>query len=227
MRTLDETRQLVLENSFVARRSLERVSRVASSPLTDSAMAPAPEPSVEPLDEDVWLAGFHEGRREAIEDCYREHFATVDAAVSRILHGADRETVVQEVFTRLMSDPQLRCAFRGGRLTAWLATLSRNLAIDFARRRRFERPDGLMPAGDGVHAPHVMEHQAEVRLLVERFRKERLPPRWAPVFEARFVCQMDQRTAARHVGISRTTLAYQEYRIRGLLRSFALQGNRP
>jgi RNA polymerase sigma-70 factor (ECF subfamily) len=192
-----------------------------------SAMAPASEAAVDLVEADPWLVGFHEGRREAMEDCYREHFGTVDAAVSRVLHGADRETVVQDVFARLMSDSQLRLAFKGGRLTAWLSTLSRNLAIDFARHRRFEQPDGLMPAGDGVHSPHVMEHQAEVRMLVERFRKESLPPRWAPVFEARFVRQMDQVTAARHVGISRTTLAYQEYRIRGLLRSFALRGSRP
>ncbi len=192
-----------------------------------SAMTPASEAAVDLVEAEVWLVGFHEGRREAMEDCYREHFGTVDAAVSRVLHGADRETVVQDVFARLMSDAQLRLAFKGGRLTAWLSTLSRNLAIDFARHRRFEQPDGLMPAGDGVQSPHLIEYQAEVRLLLERFRDECLPPRWAPVFEARFVRQMDQASAARHVGISRTTLAYQEYRIRGLLRSFALRGSRP
>src|SRR5580658_2649497 len=143
-----------------------------------SAMAPASEAAVDLVEADPWLVGFHEGRREAMEDCYREHFATVDAAVSRVLHGADRETVVQDVFARLMSDSQLRLAFKGGRLTAWLGTLSRNLAIDFARHRRFEQPDGLTPASDSVESAHMIEQQAEVRLLVERFRYECLPPRW-------------------------------------------------
>jgi RNA polymerase sigma-70 factor (ECF subfamily) len=206
--------------------SLKLISCVPSSSLSDSAVPGAREPSMD-AGQDAWLAGFHEGRRDAMEDCYRAHFGTVDAAVSRVLQGADRETVVQDVFARLLSDSKLRLAFKGGRLTAWLGTLSRNLAIDFVRHRRFEQPGGLSPVGNRFHSPQAIERQAEVRLLVERFRKERLPPRWAPVFEARFVRQMDQVTAARHVGISRTTLAYQEYRIRGLLRSFALRGSRP
>jgi RNA polymerase sigma-70 factor (ECF subfamily) len=206
--------------------SLKRFSYVQSASLSDSAMTVAPETSVDP-GQDAWLPGFHEGRRDAMENCYREHFGTVDAAVSRVLQGADRETVVQDVFARLLSDSKLRLAFKGGSLTAWLGTLSRNLAIDFARHRRFEQPGGLMPAGDSVHAPQAIERQAEVRLLVERFRDECLPPRWAPAFEARFVRQMDQVSAARHVGISRTTLAYQEYRIRGLLRRFTLRRSRP
>src|SRR5579863_10316418 len=149
--------------------------------LNDAAVPGAPETSVD-AGQDAWLVGFHEGRRDAMEDCYREHFGTVDAAVSRVLQGADRETVVQDVFARLVSDSKLRLAFKGGRLTAWLGTLSHNLAIDFARHRRFEQPGGLCPVGDRVHSPHAIERQAEVRLLVERFREERLPPHWAPVF---------------------------------------------
>jgi RNA polymerase sigma-70 factor (ECF subfamily) len=184
-------------------------------------------PEAVPLTGDLWLAGFHDGTPEAMEVCYREHFATVDAAVASVLRGADRETVVQEVFARLMSDPALRLAFKGGRLTAWLGTLSRNLAIDFVRHRKFELPDGLMPAGDRADTDEAVERRADLNLLVERFRKECLPPQWSAVFDARFVRQLDQADAARHVGIRRTTLAYQEYRIRRLLRSFALRGECP
>ena len=42
---------------------------------------------------------------------------------------------------------------------------------------------------------------------------------------ARFLEQLDQRQAARKVGISRTTLVYQEARIRRLLRRFLRRGD--
>jgi RNA polymerase sigma-70 factor (ECF subfamily) len=171
------------------------------------------------------LVGFHEGTSAAFELCYRDHFDTVDAAVGRILRGADRETVVHDVFARLMADRGLRESFRGGSLGAWLATVARNLAIDFARRQRFESPAGALPGGAARQADdEALERGVEVRLLVERFRRECLPSRWAPVFEARFLLQLDQPEAARRLGISRTTLAYQEYRVRRLLRRFALKG---
>jgi RNA polymerase sigma-70 factor, ECF subfamily len=159
-----------------------------------------------------------------METCYRDHFRTVDAAVALILHGADRESVVHEVFARLIADPQLRLAFKGGHLTPWLRALSRNLAIDFARHRNFECPDGLLPGGGLAADPDAVEPQVEARMLLERFRSEYLPPRWSAVFEVRFVQQMDQAIAAQYIGITRTTLAYQEYRIRRLLRRFAMRG---
>src|SRR3569623_438776 len=39
----------------------------------------ASSPGVPPAD-DPWLRRFHAGDREVIEDCYREHFATVERA---------------------------------------------------------------------------------------------------------------------------------------------------
>jgi DNA-directed RNA polymerase specialized sigma24 family protein len=60
-------------------------------------------------------------------------------------------------------------------------------------------------------------------VLVARFRERVLPPRWEPVFRARFLEQLDQREAARQLGIPRTTLVYHERRIRALLRAFMLE----
>jgi RNA polymerase sigma-70 factor (ECF subfamily) len=175
-----------------------------------------------PLTAEGWLATFHEGTPEAMGVFYREHFATVDAAVAAVLRGPDRETVVQEVFARLMTDSRLRLAFKGGRVSPWLRALARNLAIDFARHRRYERPDGLNPEGGLTEGHDAVERKVEARMLIERFRRECLPAKWQAVFEARFVLHLDQASAARRVGIGRTTLAYQEYRIRSLLRSFTL-----
>lgn len=175
--------------------------------------------SVEP-----WLASFHAGERRTLEGFYREHYGTVDRAVGQILAGADRETVVHEVFFRVLSDPDLRQGFSGGSPSAWIRTVAKNHAIDFRRRANREIPEedagrrteGEQPPGDGA---------AEARLLIERFRSEILPPKWGPVFEACFVRQMTQRDAARELGLSRTTLLYQQHRVRALLRDFLLEAD--
>jgi RNA polymerase sigma-70 factor (ECF subfamily) len=164
-----------------------------------------------------------------MEQCYRDHFGSVDGAVRVILSGADRETVVHEVFLRLLSDKGLRRRFEGGSLGAWLRVVARNQAIDYARRRRLEIPFADAAALEAAGGPREdgLEQRASVRLALERFRAEILPRKWEPVFVARFVEQQDQPSAARALGMSRTTLAYQEYRIRKLLRRFMLRGDRP
>jgi RNA polymerase sigma-70 factor (ECF subfamily) len=161
-----------------------------------------------------------------MEQCYREQFETVDRAVGGILGGADRETVVHEVFLRLLGDPALRCSFHGGALAAWLRTVARNQAIDYARRRRRELE--LRDQADRVEAAveEGLDQRTDLRRAVERFRTEVLPAKWQAAFVARFLEGQDQLAAARSLGIPRTTLAYQEFRIRALLRRFMLRGER-
>ena len=172
----------------------------------------------------VSLADFHAGSREAFAIFYRDHFATVDRAVSRILGGADKETVVHEVFLRLMTKRELRLAFQGGSMNAWLAAVARNHAIDYARHQRLEQPAGAeADPPDVTEDPADVERRAEARILVERFRRDHLPPKWAAVFELRFLQHIGQEQAARQLGIGRTTLAYREHCIKRLLRRFVLR----
>ncbi|MBI3200317.1 MAG: RNA polymerase sigma factor [Myxococcales bacterium] len=169
-----------------------------------------------------WLEGFHAGDREALEAFYRGHFATVDRAVGQILAGADRETVVHEVFFRVLSQAELRRQLNGGSPAAWIAAVARNHAIDYRRRRDREIPDGSAEGRTEEHHPPG-DGQAAAHLLLERFCHEVLPDKWRAVFDACFVRQLTQRDAARELGISRTTLLYQQHRVRALLRSFSLE----
>ena len=73
--------------------------------------SPTPELAAEALE---WLAEFHAGSRAAITECYVDHFASVERAVGRILKGADKETVIHEIFFRLMTNEDLRLTFQGG-----------------------------------------------------------------------------------------------------------------
>jgi RNA polymerase sigma-70 factor (ECF subfamily) len=179
-----------------------------------------------PAHDALWLARFHAGDREVIEGCYREHFRVVENAVGQVLRGADQETVIHEVFLQLLARSELRRGFSGGSFAAWLATVAHHQAIDFWRRHRRERLVGQTAADSSADEPvqpvERFERTVEARLLIDRFRREVLPPKWAAVFEARFVGGLDQRSAAARVGISRTTLAYQELQLRRLLRRFLL-----
>jgi RNA polymerase sigma-70 factor (ECF subfamily) len=166
--------------------------------------------------DDDELAEFHAGSGLALARCYREQFDAVAAAVGRVLQGADHETVVHEVFLRLMTDERLRKSFAGGSLRAWLATVAHKQAIDYRRRRDREQPldDNGQLVDDSVERG---QKDAEARRLVERFAAEMLPGPWARVFELRFVQRLDCGPAARALGISRALLAYRELRVRARL----------
>ena len=175
-----------------------------------------------------WLARFHAGHRATLADFYREHFDDVMRAVGGVLSGADQETVVQDVFYRLVSEPELRQGFRGGVLAAWLTTIARRRAIDYVRRRSRESTVEPGVAEDlAGSVPEHVEASATLRELVGRFEREQVPDAWRPVFRARFIEQKSQREAARALGMRRTTLAYQEARLRRRLRRFVLRMEEP
>ena len=169
--------------------------------------------------EEFDLEAFHAGNRTVLARCYRAHFGRVFAVVSKILNGADVESVVHELFCRLVASPEMRASFRGGNLGAWLTQVGRNLAIDHARRwRRESAPLGESVAADGP----AFNDEVEAKLLVERFRVEILPKELEAVFEARFLRQLPQRAAAEELRMPRTTLVYQEKKVRSLLQRFLL-----
>jgi RNA polymerase sigma-70 factor (ECF subfamily) len=169
-----------------------------------------------------WLEGFHAGDRAVLEEVYRAHVDAVHRSAGGVLGGADLETVVHEVFFKVMTNADLREAFHGGDLAAWLVVIARNHAIDYVRRRSREQPAGL----DVVGAPEAQQtagaSRAEAALLLHKFCAEVLPPKWHAVFEARFLQHLTQTEAAAALRMRRTTLVYQELRIRRLLNGFLL-----
>lgn len=170
---------------------------------------------------DVWLRAFHDGDRATMAGLYHEHFATVEAAVGRVVSGADKETVIHEVFFKLIAQADERRRFQGGSIGAWLTTVARNHAIDHARRRVREL---TMPSEALVDRVGATDHDGEAahaRVLIERFRAG-LPEPWRRVFDLCCLQQIPQRDAAAMLGIARTTLAYRHHQIRVRLRKFLL-----
>lgn len=169
---------------------------------------------------DAWLEAFHEGRTTTMSDLYHDHFTTVEAAVGRVLSGADKETVIHEVFFKLIDSADQRRQFQGGSFGAWIATVARNQAIDHIRRRDRELPMSAEVLADRLDTAHGNE-AAGARVLIERFRQG-LPENWRRVFDLCFLGQVPQREAAIALGIARTTLAYQHHQIRARLRKFLI-----
>lgn len=182
----------------------------------------------ESRESDGWIADFHGGSRTILEELYRTHFERVAQAVGSVLDGADKETTIHEVFYRLLSSEQARRGYSGGSFGAWIATVARNQAIDHLRRRKLEEPAGSpgdLP--DSAERRAHFDERVDAQLMVKQFRERCLPEKWAQVFEARFIQQLDQSEAARALGIRRTTLIYQEFRVRKLLERFFLKEQRP
>jgi RNA polymerase sigma-70 factor (ECF subfamily) len=174
-------------------------------------------------DDSSFRADFCAGERRVLQALYHDHFETVDRAVGRVVNGPDRETVVQEVFCRLVASEELRRNFRGGSLDAWLTMVARNQAIDYVRRYQREVPLDESHAISQAEADTRFAERTEAKLLVTRFRREVLPTKWEPVFQARFIERLSQREAAAKLGMRRTTLVYQELRVHALLRQFFLE----
>jgi RNA polymerase sigma-70 factor (ECF subfamily) len=208
---------------FESSRARAPAASVASMPLAPPDPDDPTASAAAPTGGD-WLVRFHRGEREVLESCYREHFDAVAHAVQRVVSGPDHETVVHDVFLRVLTDAEFRARFAGGALRAWLCTVARNRAIDFRRRRDRELPalEDEYTEVDGRASAGAVEDETDARAVVDRFRRDVLPPKWAGVFELRFLEQLDQREAARRLGIGRTTLVYQEMRVRSLLRDFVL-----
>ncbi|MCP4498930.1 MAG: sigma-70 family RNA polymerase sigma factor [Deltaproteobacteria bacterium] len=174
---------------------------------------------------DEWLIRFHRGEHGVLVACYDEHFQSVEGAVGRVLLGVDREAIVQDVFARMFTEPSFREKFSGGSLRAWLCTVGRNRAVDHLRKAGREdlvEPDTLERVGGSYEQEHSFERN-EAKVLVDRFVDEVLPEKWRGVFQTRFIEQLSQRDAAKKLGVVRTTLAYQELRIRRELKNFLLQ----
>src|SRR5262249_11692981 len=171
--------------------------------------------------DDGWLRRFHDGERALIEQLYVDYFPTVASAIGGIVGGSDRETVIHEVFVRLIEHADMRAGFRGGSIAAWLTTVARNRAIAIVRRRNREQVV-LGQLGAPEARLEDTDLAAAARRRLAQFRAT-LPPAWCAVFDACFVQQLSQREAARALGIARTTLAYREIQIRRRLRRFVLE----
>src|SRR5262245_18368475 len=114
---------------------VQRFGLVRSAIVPSSLVACAPRRSIRvwpatmaarsaPSHDAPWLDRFHAGEREVLDQCYRDHFRVFQSAVGQVLRGADKDTVIHDVFLQLLARSELRRGFTRGSFAAWLATIA-------------------------------------------------------------------------------------------------------
>jgi RNA polymerase sigma factor (sigma-70 family) len=177
--------------------------------------------AVPPPPSDDFATRFLRGDRDVLEQIYRESFEAVRRAAGRVLREpADRDGVVQQVFTEVVSSRPLRATFRGGDLTSWLGSIARHKAIDFARRE--SRLTTLSAAPEASPEDGPLE---DFRQELQRFAS-RLPEDRRRLLELRFVAGMTQVEAAAALGMPRSTLEDWERQMKRALEEYLLSGER-
>ncbi len=152
-----------------------------------------------------------------MESVYRTTFAAVRRAAGRILREpADCDSIVQQVFTDLVGSRRLRETYGGGDLAAWLSSIARHRALDFARRER--RLTDLESAGEPASAADQL---SEFRHELTRFALT-LEPSKRKVLELRYVDGLTQMEAAAQLGMPRSTLEDWEKQIKRRLEAHLL-----
>lgn len=169
--------------------------------------------------EPIWEARFHRGERDVMESVYRENFDAVRRAVARVLpEPADRDTIVQQVFADLCASRRMRESWKGTGLGAWLRTIARNQAIDFARRERRLTDLSAVENAAGPAPDPLQEFRQELLRFAER-----LDPARRTLLELRFIEGLTQVEAAGRIGMPRSTLEDWEREIRSRLAAHLLE----
>lgn len=171
---------------------------------------------------DLWLSKYWEGDRKVLEGCYLAHADRVWRAVREIVGGADGETVVHEVFYRMLSDESFRRSYSGGSLGAYLVCVGQNLARDQRRKQMRHDPIPLPDESATVDPRGRLDASIDVQAILAELR-ERVAPELHEVIELRIVRQLSQAAAAETLGVARTTLGYRERKVRQALRLIVLR----
>jgi RNA polymerase sigma-70 factor (ECF subfamily) len=117
-------------------------------------------------DDSALIARIRAGDESAMADLYDRYSGIVYGVALRVLGNTmAAEDVLQEVFLQLWRNPQAFDAERG-RLSAWLAVIARNRAIDHLRKRPPEDDIEDLAISTGVN----LENAAAQKQAVDKVR---------------------------------------------------------
>jgi RNA polymerase sigma-70 factor, ECF subfamily len=125
--------------------------------------------SLQDTTDELLMDRFQSGDRESLAILVRRHQSPLyNFALRQLKSAPAAEEVVQDTFVRVVQNAgEFRQA---SRFVAWLYTITRNLCIDFIRRRALRRHPSLDEPGrseDGA-GPTLGERTADARANVER-----------------------------------------------------------
>src|SRR5215467_2997310 len=108
-------------------------------------------PAPQNREEAALIERIRSGDDSAMADMYDRYSGIVYGVALRVLGNTTAaEDVLQEVFLQIWRNPQAFDANRG-KLTAWLAVIARNRAVDHLRKRPLEADIEDLPISTGVN----------------------------------------------------------------------------
>lgn len=158
-----------------------------------------------------------DGDTKAFEQIFHRYNERIVAFAARYIESVDlAKDICQEVFIKLINKPPATLLYDN--IAPWLFKVTRNLAIDKQRRRRFERT-----GDDNVPEPKVEETPLKTLAskndaIVIRKMVERLPAEIRDVVEMRIYGELPFKDIAIALGIPQGTALWRMHRALELLR---------
>lgn len=165
------------------------------------------------------IRSMQDGEALGIETIIQRYETRLIAYAARYVDSADlAKDVCQEVFLKLVHRPPVDLP--GGSLGPWLYRVTRNLAIDKRRRRKFEiivDPADLSPA-DAEESPAALASASTDKELVKRL-VDQLPVEFRDVVYLRMYADLSFKEVAESLSIPQGTALWRMHRAVELLRT--------
>ncbi len=165
------------------------------------------------------VAGLAKGRMELLDEVKRRHGQRMNVVAARVVGPSSADDVVQEVLIRLATAAS---TIRDGQaLPKWIATTTRNIALDHARSATVRR-EQLMPLIPDEPTASSTEHQIETSLISETLLGTIRPPD-AALLTAHYMHDLSIDEIAGVQGISIGAVKVRLHRARARARDTAVR----
>jgi RNA polymerase sigma-70 factor (ECF subfamily) len=181
------------------------------------------EAQADPHDSDaIFVRAAQRGDTEAFGQLYRRYARMVHGILLGRVRHVEVEDLVQEVFLRAL--PRVRELRDTSRFGSWLATIARNLAIDYYRRSqtRPERPDDASDPDEQPGKFNISSNREAAEIL-DCIRS--LPEAYRETLILRLVEGMTGPEIAAKTGLSPGSVRVNLHRGMNLLRQKLAQGH--
>lgn len=124
-------------------------------------------------DEEAVVA-YKNGEKKALEELVIKYKSMLLGYIKAMVYNkADAEEIFQEVWVRLIKDPQ---KFKGGNLAAWLTRVAHNMMVDYMRKKK---PDVALDGNEDEEDMPLIDRIADenadpLKDLMEKDSGERL-----------------------------------------------------
>lgn len=159
------------------------------------------------------IRGMNEGDKDALKEVYEEYVSYIYGIVLQLLKSRENaEDITADFFIRLWEKSALYKPGSGHK--GWMATIARNMAVDFIRKNRREDliedfEEGEFVAGSGVASTEVGVEQQVVGDVSVKEALESLSEKERLVVHMKVLGEMTLQEISDALGIPMGTIAWR------------------